>query len=315
MLAIIAGRAVSIQIEPFGDLGAGVEFALDRGGPLEVHQVKRQAGNLANWTLKRLQSEGVLDAAARHADAGRSFHFVSTVPARDLDELGDRARSSDNFKAFVEGQLESKRLEAVFTQLTELWDDPSGRGSGSELRSSAGPTSVRAANEALAGALLVGAPPQAAAASLSELALLRVGLTLDAERILEGAAEYGLAKAGGTDTAAADKALEFATDRWLAAVEAELLDPRLARSEAQAILRGFDDAGRVRPRSGGGRNRKTVVLHEVAEAVAGRDWPVLAIRLDRSRAVSSARELGEEFELSGSPMHHSRQSLVTRIAC
>lgn len=154
ILAIVAGRAASIQLEPFGDLGEGIEFSLDRGGPPEVHQVKRQPGQLASWTLKRLESEGVLEVAARHADAGRTFHFVSTVPARDLDELGDRARRSDDFRTFVEGQLTGKRLEALFTQLTESWEDP--RRAWERLRATfvlwPDERDIRAVNEALAAA-------------------------------------------------------------------------------------------------------------------------------------------------------------------
>jgi hypothetical protein len=304
LLEIIAGRADSIQIEPFGDLGTGVEFVLRSGEREEVHQVKRQPGSLANWTLKRLEREGILATAARHADAGREFHFVSTVPARDLDELSDRARRSNDVKTFIEGQLNSERLQSLFTQLTSVWGDF--QRAWDRLRATyvvwPDEREVRAASEALAGALLTGAAPSAAVAALSDLALQRVGVTLDAQSILAAASEYGLTKGRGISTPAASEAVGTVTARWLAAVEAELLDPRIARAESQVVLEAFEGSARVALAVGAAGAGKTGVLHDVATTFYGRNWPLLALRLDRLGPVTSARGLGRELGVEGSPV-------------
>jgi hypothetical protein len=311
LLEIIAGRADSIQLEPFGDIGAGVEFVVHRAGRIEVHQVKRQSGTLANWTLKRLESEGVLEAAARHADAGRIFYFVSTVPARELDELSDRARRSNDVKAFIEGQLNGDRLQALFTQLTGVWGES--HTAWERLRSTyvvwPDEREVRATCEALAGALLTGTTPRAAVAALSDAAVQRVGVTLDAAAALAAVSEYGVERVTGigTPAAAEAEALESATDRWIATVEAELLQPQIPRGEASAIVETFEGSVRVVLAVGAAGTGKSGVLHEVASTLGRRNWPVLALRLDRARPVSSARELGQEFGLAESP--------VSSLAC
>ena len=74
VLAVLAGQAMSIVVEDEAELAVGAEFTLRRSdGSLEVHQVKRQPGMAASWSLSSLRDAGVLAAAAFHADAGRSF--------------------------------------------------------------------------------------------------------------------------------------------------------------------------------------------------------------------------------------------------
>src|SRR5581483_9889182 len=114
----------SIQVEPPGEGGSGVEFLLRREAVAEAHQVKRQPGNMSNWTINRLDAEGVLAAAVTHISGRRELHFVSTVPARLVDELSDRARRSDDFRAFVNTDLEGNELSDAFQQLLGVWGEP-----------------------------------------------------------------------------------------------------------------------------------------------------------------------------------------------
>src|SRR5207302_8790375 len=120
-------------------------------------------------------------------DAGRQFHFVSTVPAPDLNELGDRARRSDDLKAFIDGQLDGKRLQSQFNLLADLWG--SAERAWRILRSTyvAWPDEreVRASNAALAGLLLTGAAPLATVAALSDLITQNLAVTLDEPMLLE----------------------------------------------------------------------------------------------------------------------------------
>jgi len=120
MLDVLAGRAQSIVVEERGEDGGGIEFTVtDKAGQADSHQVKRQRGNRNGWSLRELGIEGVLDAAAAQVRAGRRFWFVSLVPARDLDELCDQARRSDDVEA-LRGSL-SKELDAKFAVLAERW--------------------------------------------------------------------------------------------------------------------------------------------------------------------------------------------------
>lgn len=95
LLYVLQGQVDSVTVEDVGEIGEGTEFTLQRGNAHEVHQVKRQYGSTNEWKLSALNAKGVLAAAQRHVAAGRTFCFVSTVPARTLDELTGRARQPD----------------------------------------------------------------------------------------------------------------------------------------------------------------------------------------------------------------------------
>ena len=101
LLEVLAGRAESVTIGELGEIGKGVELTLRRPIVTEVHQVKRQRGTANAWSLGDLRSEGVLESARHHVAAGREFHFVSTIPAQDLQDLAERARHSPDLQTFV----------------------------------------------------------------------------------------------------------------------------------------------------------------------------------------------------------------------
>lgn len=304
LLEIVAGRAVSIQVEPPGERGSGVEFLLRREAVAEAHQVKRQAGNLSNWTINRLDAEGVLAAAATHIAGGQEFHFVSTVPARLVDELSDRARRSDDFRAFVNADLEGSELSDGFQQLVGVWGDPEhtwGLLRGFFVHSS-DERELRASNAALAGALLTGASGEAMAASVGDLIEDRLGLTLGLDEIVAAGRAYKITLKGLDSISAAATEVASATDRWLASVEPELLQPVLSRAETTDINAAFDAGARVVFAIGDAGGGKTGVLYEVATDFQAKDAPVLALRLDRGAPSRSAAQLGRELGLTDSPV-------------
>lgn len=105
LLEVLAGRAVSLQVERGGITPDGVEFFLRRENGVEAHQVKRQAGRARSWTLLALKKAGVLASAAERVESGDRFHFISLIPSGDLEELADRARRSDDAHDFVTRML------------------------------------------------------------------------------------------------------------------------------------------------------------------------------------------------------------------
>jgi hypothetical protein len=115
LLEVLAGRADSVTVE---ELGEGVEFTLRRHNGVETHQVKRQHGSANYWTLGALRSEGVLETARRQVTAGRQFHFISTIPAQDLNDLAERARHSPDLQTFVNSLAENKAVKANFDYLS-----------------------------------------------------------------------------------------------------------------------------------------------------------------------------------------------------
>ncbi|MFJ1593565.1 hypothetical protein ACIOD0_25465 [Kitasatospora albolonga] len=116
-LYVLRGQGESITLEPNGILGEGTEFVYRSNGRTEVHQVKRQNRNANSWSVASLHEKEIWRHLRTHAEAGHDFHFVSTVPARPLQELSDRARNSDGYASFVRHRL-TKELETAFKGLS-----------------------------------------------------------------------------------------------------------------------------------------------------------------------------------------------------
>ncbi|TDC59077.1 hypothetical protein E1258_19210 [Micromonospora sp. KC207] len=164
ILEVLAGTAESVTVEELGEIGKGAEFTLRRRTTSEVHQVKRQRGSANYWKLGDLHAKGVLKAAGSHVAAGRQFHFVSTIPAQELQDLAERARHSPDVQTFVDDlRSEAKQRfnylsSTVYGSVHTAWETLRGIwGDWSSERL------IRNQNAALAGMLLTGTPAPAAA--------------------------------------------------------------------------------------------------------------------------------------------------------
>jgi hypothetical protein len=71
LLDVLAGRAVSLQVERGGITPDGVEFFLRRENGVEAHQVKRQAGRARSWTLLALKKGAPVGLGVKFIGAGR----------------------------------------------------------------------------------------------------------------------------------------------------------------------------------------------------------------------------------------------------
>ncbi|NGO46607.1 tetratricopeptide repeat protein [Streptomyces ureilyticus] len=194
-LYVLLGQGDSLTLEPSGVLGEGTEFAYRHNGRTEVHQVKRQNRNANGWNVASLEAKGIWRHLRTHAEASHDFHFVSMVPARPLQELGDRARRSDDFSTFIRDWLTDQLRapfdelaapgifgapETVWRMLRSLWVEwPDER-------------DVVAMNAALAEKVLSGAPGRLAALALGDLLLNSLGTRLDARAIMARLPQYGL---------------------------------------------------------------------------------------------------------------------------
>ncbi|MFD7130559.1 NB-ARC domain-containing protein [Streptomyces sp. NPDC059894] len=194
-LYVLLGQGDSLTLEPNGILGEGTEFAYCHGGRTAVHQVKRQNRNANGWNVASLEAKGVWRHLRTHAEAGHDFHFVSLVPARPLQELGDRARRSDDAPTFVRDWL-TDELRAPFDELAApgIYGTPESawrmlRALWVEWHDE---RDVVDLNAALAEQALAGAPGRLAALALGDLLLNSLGTRLDAEALTARLSQYGL---------------------------------------------------------------------------------------------------------------------------
>lgn len=92
LFEVLLGDADALQFEFIDPTNYGVEFWTSRNGQKEWYQAKRQ-NSQGNWTIGRLEKEGVLTTAlVKLSESDNSkFFFVSETPATELGPLARRA--------------------------------------------------------------------------------------------------------------------------------------------------------------------------------------------------------------------------------
>jgi hypothetical protein len=118
-LAMVLGEtANAIWLEPWDESGEGIEFTLRSNAGDSHHQVKRQVSGTVQWTIKRLDTDGVLTSAKAHLSEPGTFAFVSASPST-LHLLVETATTADSYEGF-RGQLNKDDGEA-FRDLVSCW--------------------------------------------------------------------------------------------------------------------------------------------------------------------------------------------------
>lgn len=307
LLRVLAGNVQAVTVEDVGDRGIGSEFTLTTADHDEAHQVKRGDGNANGWKLPKLASNGVLAAARHHVEQGRQFHFVSTIPAKTLQTLAQRARQSTSLEAFLtEPDWLTKELRPEFTYLsgTVYKSDEVAwltlRGTWVHCHDEMG---LRHMNDTLAELLLEGAPSRPAALSLGDLAITPPAIRLDAAAIEARLPEYGLRRAQRVGSPTVIQAVAATLASWKAGIDRELLQPSIPRSEgaalAEALKSGSNQMAVVVGTAGAG---KSAVLHQAIRELEMVNWTVLGFRLDRLEAFASTAEIGERLGIGMSPV-------------
>jgi hypothetical protein len=306
LFEVLFGYAEQITVEATGDDGKGVEFLLTRGGgAVEAHQVKRQRGSANSWTLRALETEGVLAAAAHHVENGREFNFVSTVPSQRLARLADRARRATELKPFVEGLLDGREIEADFNYLSsEVWGSPQRAWEVLRGLRTRWPDEreLRDTLSALAGVLLQGAPGPVAWLALGDLIANNLALPLSSEEVDVRLSDYELRLEPLAQRVDLRGAISALGNSWREGIATEMLEPAIAREEAAVLAEKLEGEDRLLIATGNAGAGKTGVLFQVFEQLGSRGWPLLAFRLDRLAPFNSPLALGEQLGLPGSPV-------------
>ncbi|MFJ5927784.1 NACHT domain-containing protein [Kitasatospora sp. NPDC092948] len=305
-LYVLLGMGTSITLEPGPSLGDGIEFVYRLDGATQVHQVKRQNRNANSWNVASLRDKEIWSNLRSHVDSGRAFHFISTVPARAIDELTDRARRSDDFATF-EAEWLTDGLRGPFSALagTDIYGSAATawrmlRGLWIEWHNERDVVDI---NAVLAEQILAGAPGRLAATGLGDLLLNNLGTTLDAQTITARLGQYGLRLVSRSDNTEVTSAVGLTTHQWARTVERGLLKPVIPRDEADRLVaQVMDDARQLIVLTGGAGSGKSSVVHQAFEAFTRQGTPVLAFRLDRIDPFKSTTELGQCIGLPISPV-------------
>jgi hypothetical protein len=292
--------AVTVEIvDPQGDL---VEFVVRRGNDEEGHQAKRQWQSRTNWTLKLLGDQGILAAAKAIVDAGRRFHFVSTLPAEPLATLADAARRADDYPAFSALISGSRKLGDDLADLANHWGGPQQAWAVLHRLDVSKPDErhLHQANVAVAESLFEG-EPEPAVAVLADIAEDNLGVPLTADRLWRELDQRSIRPDPLRDPTTVAELVAAQTNRFVVDAKNRLLEPPITRTETIAIADALAAGGALVVAAGDAGAGKSAVVAEVVDDAVVRGTAVLAFRLDRFMEVRSSRELGRALELPASP--------------
>jgi hypothetical protein len=308
LLDVLDGQAAAVRFEPPGVIGEGVEFVVfGPEGHACYHQAKRQNGIEGRWTIGALAT--VLGHFGRKlTDVSATCTFVSQDGVRHLGALTARARDSSSFEEFEEEFLSTNReLPGAFQEFTRVTATPDHRTAWQALRRIRIETITEATLRDWAherAAALLDAPSGSPAVELAQYARDSVHQTRTADDILQYLRRQGFRLRQWWRDATVRGRVEELTEQYLDGARQgfRLLAP-IPRAEAQQVLQRLLDPNGPRCLTviGGAGVGKTSVLEQAVSALVGKGVPILALRLDRLRAFTSADELGQIRQLPGPP--------------
>ncbi len=119
LLRLISEEIVSVEVEPLGVEGEGVEFiSTDAHGNQNYYQCKASNTTHSSWAMSDLQRHNVFKRSKRHVESGsqKYYYFISPLQYGELDELCNRARTNSSAQDFLEYQLNNPKIKAVFSE-------------------------------------------------------------------------------------------------------------------------------------------------------------------------------------------------------
>ena len=309
MIRVMRGEAEWIHLEPAGSEGEGIEFSLKTSSGIEYHQVKRQLTGRGVWPLRELQVRGVLDQfCQRLEDPSANCVFTSTHAAHPLDELVYRARQSGSFEEFERHFLGSVTWSGHFDQLHVSWPSPSREDTYERLRRIRVRTisegEFRDLVESSLGTLIAG-DPSVTRSVLMDLAFEQVHQRLTSKDIWDFLGSLGLSKQTWGQDQSVIEGISDLNQTYQASLRPLGIGGKtIRRLEVDRILEIFDDdqAGSTVLVSGKAGVGKTSTISQTLSRVDDRNWPMLALRVDRLEVSTTPTQLGEYVGLPASPV-------------
>ena len=294
---------------PPGIEGEGIEFTLKTSSGTEYHQVKRQLTGRGVWSLAELNARGVLGQFYRRLeDQSSSCVFVSTDKAHPLDTLACRARQSSSLDEFERLFVGSATWSDYFNQLHAYWPSPSREETYDRLRRiqvrTIGEKDLRELVESSLETLVAG-DPSITRSVLTDFASRQVHQRLTATDIWDFLGSRGLSRQRWAhDQSVADVICELNQTYQASLRPLGIGGKTVQRQEVDRILEVFDDdqAGNTVLVSGKAGVGKTSTISQALSCTEDRNWPMLALRVDRLEISSTPAQLGKSVGLPASPV-------------
>ena len=303
LVRMLRGETDSLRIESPGV--DGVEFVVQAGGDREYHQAKRSHPS-GQWSVATLASERVLATVGDLLIGNEHrFVFVSGSDARELADLHEAGIGAESLEEFTAQFLGAKKRVAAHRRLLEEWDCDGETALDVLRRIDVHTISERQLEDKVGwgiSALFLGSVDRLCDL-LAATADDAVHRTIGRDDLLGQLREAGFLLREVRSPQAARQAVVDATERYLAGVRRNLIQgsllPRAQTAEVMAWLTGEQPGSCVLTGPAGGG--KTACVVEVVEHLRTSGVQVLAFRLDRHMAATSATDLGKRLGLEESP--------------
>lgn len=312
MLRILHEKAESIELEPLGREGTGVEFILTLDNEVqEYHQVKRQ--HAKGWSVATLATSGVLsNFRDRLYQRPKSICvFVTQDGPSKLRDLWEGACYDITLAQYEEHYLKAVDSKKEFDLLKKHWEDCSNdeaRGLLRRLRLDGGPQSTLKDDVLFWAESLVEGSPELVAATLWQLSLSSFHTKIDATTIwkyLENPVRSFTRRVLFNDTHRLQEIKQVNDNYRIPLVSQNILGVAIPRLETKAIFARLQETNgnRIVLVSGAAGSGKTGVVVQVAELAETEGWLTLSFRLDRLEPpYLNAKQLGQQLGLSESPV-------------
>ncbi len=316
LLEVVAGHAVSVEIEPLGPDEVGTEFWVSRtSGEREAHQCKRENGTVGKWSVSDLAGRGVISKAQfqLNRDPRHRFVFASGDKAPLLADLAQRAAQYDLETFYRQAVLKfrdhASEFAALCRHLGKSPDVPN------ELAEAADflrrfkalvidPRSLRADLEERASRWLL-EDPATAVAVLESLATDSIGKTLREQDILDRLSAHGIHACDLIKHRSLTERIKELRETFRASYRHLLINGKaLEREETRQLLAMLTDPNgpRLILLHGAGGHGKSGVVFELTDLLSSRGVPHLPLRLDHFKPADTPYKYGQILGLPQSPV-------------
>ena len=296
LLEVVQGSATSIRYEGIPKDFHGFEFELCRLNHSEWHQTKINAPS-GNWTLNALAREGVMDAfkGRLSADASARCVFVSQDPARQMRELCDKARRTNDVHEFCDAV--SGKDRETFEDLVKKWDVDKGTAFAWLRRCEFRTESRQSIDEAITthGCHLLRGDADLFA-SLSNYLISKLNAHITTEKAREWIHDSSpfTFRPASFDPTLREK-VKDANQRYLDSYKPfGLAGQHIPRAEAGVVLDALQsvDGPSLVLLTGDAGSGKSGVVREVMSGLSDRSVPHLAFRIDRYLSCQTKNSVG-----------------------
>ena len=122
ILRLLQEKIFSIEVEPIGDEGYGIDFWITDNNKRIACQCKARNASKDIWNAGDLNARGVFKKIKLHLDNGYKFIFISAIPTPTLHDLTLKARNSQDYDIFFDIQVrnpnEKKQLNTFIKGLS-----------------------------------------------------------------------------------------------------------------------------------------------------------------------------------------------------